>query len=450
MDKNRIWQIALLALLILAIVAILIFNNKLNATKDTLATTSAALTAEQENTASLQASLDEANAQNTELAASAEKLQGDLDAASEQLTASEAQVAQLEQTVAEREASIEAQQAAIEEKEAAIAELEETATAKDTAITGLIASTSEKNRAIQALETAVSEAAEEVTALQGSVAELENTIGERDAAAEAKTTEMEATIAGKDKDIADLNTAVSEQLATIDDLNAAVAESEAKVLDVQVALVANRLEAAPADIAQPVREQLDAILADDALAAPEKVQAIADIGTGLTEAVQAAELDEAAGQVRDMIEKLPEAADAGTTEAEIAAVIGDEELTLAGKKNALAAIETGLVTASIDQLTAQLAEHEATVSSLNDEIEALTTQGKADASEIERLHAEGRLFRIAPSRPVEVARVEKDVEKLGALYWHGYQDCLDLLDEMRSYLGAGDGPAPAANAAAGE
>ena len=79
-----------------------------------------------------------------------------------------------------------------------------------------------------------------------------------------------------------------------------------------------------------------------------------------------------------------------------------------------------------------------------------TLRYNEECSEIERLHAEGRLFRIAPSRPVEVARVEKDVEKLGALYWHGYQDCLDLLDEMRSYLDAGDGPVPAANAAAGE
>ena len=39
--------------------------------------------------------------------------------------------------------------------------------------------------------------------------------------------------------------------------------------------------------------------------------------------------------------------------------------------------------------------------------------------EIERLHAEGRLLRIAPSAPVEIGRVEKDVEKLGDLYFTG-------------------------------
>ena len=56
--------------------------------------------------------------------------------------------------------------------------------------------------------------------------------------------------------------------------------------------------------------------------------------------------------------------------------------------------------------------------------------------EIERLHAEGRLLRLAPSETVTVSRVERDMEKLGDLYWLGYRDCLAQLDEIRSYLGA--------------
>jgi len=55
--------------------------------------------------------------------------------------------------------------------------------------------------------------------------------------------------------------------------------------------------------------------------------------------------------------------------------------------------------------------------------------------EIERLHAQGKLLRLAPSRPVTVSRVEKDMEKLGALYFLGRQDCLDQLETIRSYLG---------------
>ena len=55
--------------------------------------------------------------------------------------------------------------------------------------------------------------------------------------------------------------------------------------------------------------------------------------------------------------------------------------------------------------------------------------------EIERLHSQGRLMRIAPSEPVTVSRIEGDMEKLGALYQLGWNDCIDTLEEMRAYLG---------------
>lgn len=54
--------------------------------------------------------------------------------------------------------------------------------------------------------------------------------------------------------------------------------------------------------------------------------------------------------------------------------------------------------------------------------------------EIERLHKEGRLLRMAPSQEVLVARVEGDMEKLGDLYWLGYNDCLSNLDLIKDYL----------------
>lgn len=55
--------------------------------------------------------------------------------------------------------------------------------------------------------------------------------------------------------------------------------------------------------------------------------------------------------------------------------------------------------------------------------------------EIERLHAEGKLLRFAPSENVTVSRVESDMEKLGELYWLGYNDCTARLAEIRGYLG---------------
>ena len=54
--------------------------------------------------------------------------------------------------------------------------------------------------------------------------------------------------------------------------------------------------------------------------------------------------------------------------------------------------------------------------------------------EIETLHNEGRLLRFAPSKKVTVSRIEKDLEKLGELYWLGYNDCLDNLDKIKEYL----------------
>lgn len=54
--------------------------------------------------------------------------------------------------------------------------------------------------------------------------------------------------------------------------------------------------------------------------------------------------------------------------------------------------------------------------------------------DIEMLHRQGRLLRLAPSQPVTVGRVEPDVEKLGELYFLGYNDCLAKLDDISRYL----------------
>ena len=53
--KSKIWQIVLLVLLIAAIIAIILFNNKLTDSKKTLSNTLAQLSAEQENATTLQA-----------------------------------------------------------------------------------------------------------------------------------------------------------------------------------------------------------------------------------------------------------------------------------------------------------------------------------------------------------------------------------------------------------
>ncbi len=41
---------------------------------------------------------------------------------------------------------------------------------------------------------------------------------------------------------------------------------------------------------------------------------------------------------------------------------------------------------------------------------------------------------MAPSQQVTVSRVESDIEKLGDLYWLGYNDALASLDSLQEYL----------------
>ena len=58
----------------------------------------------------------------------------------------------------------------------------------------------------------------------------------------------------------------------------------------------------------------------------------------------------------------------------------------------------------------------------------------AQCDEVEKLHSEGRIYRCAPSQPVTVRRVEKDMEKLGELYFLGYHDCLENIEGLKRYL----------------
>lgn len=51
------------------------------------------------------------------------------------------------------------------------------------------------------------------------------------------------------------------------------------------------------------------------------------------------------------------------------------------------------------------------------------------------LEAEGRVFVIAPSRPVDISRLEGDMAKLGALYDLGYLDARNRLEALKEYLG---------------
>lgn len=56
---------------------------------------------------------------------------------------------------------------------------------------------------------------------------------------------------------------------------------------------------------------------------------------------------------------------------------------------------------------------------------------------VEELEADtesGKVFLIAPSKPVTVKRFDGDMEKLGELYWLGYHDLHDKLSQLKDYL----------------
>ena len=58
--------------------------------------------------------------------------------------------------------------------------------------------------------------------------------------------------------------------------------------------------------------------------------------------------------------------------------------------------------------------------------------------ELQRLHEQGRLLHICPSKPIEVGIIEGDVNKLRDLYFLGRADCLERLPLLRRYLGMKD------------
>lgn len=54
---------------------------------------------------------------------------------------------------------------------------------------------------------------------------------------------------------------------------------------------------------------------------------------------------------------------------------------------------------------------------------------------LDQLEEQGRLFVIAPSKPVTISRFEGNMNRLGDLYWEGYNDANNAMSELFAYLG---------------
>jgi len=53
---------------------------------------------------------------------------------------------------------------------------------------------------------------------------------------------------------------------------------------------------------------------------------------------------------------------------------------------------------------------------------------------LDTLEQQKRIFRIAPSEPITVSRLEKDLDKLTHIYWLGHNDALKALPALKEYL----------------
>lgn len=59
----------------------------------------------------------------------------------------------------------------------------------------------------------------------------------------------------------------------------------------------------------------------------------------------------------------------------------------------------------------------------------------AECDYCDELERQGKIVQIVPSEIVTVSRLEGDMEKLGALYYLGYNDALNALPKIKEYLG---------------
>ncbi|MGX7200280.1 patatin-like phospholipase family protein [Enterococcus nangangensis] len=67
-------------------------------------------------------------------------------------------------------------------------------------------------------------------------------------------------------------------------------------------------------------------------------------------------------------------------------------------------------------------------------LETMNDNYNQQCAAITELGQAGRLFVISPTEPVSISRLEKDMEKLGALYYQGQHDATTQLSALEKYL----------------
>jgi chromosome segregation ATPase len=411
-SKGKVWQIVLLALLVLAIIAILLFNNKLNASKESLSSTMAQLTQEQNNSAALQKDLDAARAEYEAASAELEKAKaqvGDLNAQVESgkataeqlqadLTAANAQVTALETEVAETKARVTELENLVSRKDTAIALMSSLSSGKDSVIEGLNSSLNEKDSAIKGLNETISEK-------DAAIEDLYEAITEKDTAIEG----MSGMLTEKDAIIEGLNSTIIEKDATIGELTAGASletdEAEAG---------ATQTEAGPETTAEPESQAEPEPQADpepeaepEPQAEPDDVQRMAEAAADLERTIMTVASLQSQGEdvpegvadidldaVREEMTAIVGDTSGDTTEEErieaLTALRQDLEASLPEAEQAVADAQAMLdaAGAEVERLTAMFLDKMGDVIALNEAMEELDAQAASDAEKLATMQSQ--------------------------------------------------------------
>ncbi len=68
------------------------------------------------------------------------------------------------------------------------------------------------------------------------------------------------------------------------------------------------------------------------------------------------------------------------------------------------------------------------------DLEEMAPKYNIAIEDIEMLKERGRIYVIAPKLPVTISRFEADMDKLGDLYWEGYNETKEQIDAIKAYL----------------
>ena len=411
-SKGKVWQIVLLALLVLAIIAILLFNNKLNASKESLSSTMAQLTQEQNNSAALQKDLDAARAEYETASAELEKAKaqvGDLNAQVESgkataeqlqadLTAANAQVTALETEVAETKARVTELENLVSRKDTAIALMSSLSSGKDSVIEGLNSSLNEKDSAIKGLNETIFEK-------DAAIEDLYEAITEKDTAIEG----LSGMLTEKDAIIEGLNGTITEKDATIEELTAGASretdEAEAGATQTEAGPETTtepepQAEPKPQTEPEPQAEPEPRMDPDDvqrmAEAAADLERTIMTVaslqsqGEDVPEGVADIDLD----AVREEMTAIVGNTSGDTTEEErieaLTALRQDLEASLPEAEQAVADAQAMLdaAGAEVERLTAMFLDKMGDVIALNEAMEELDAQAASDAEKLATMQSQ--------------------------------------------------------------